>query len=518
MQTKNMKTAPTAQHPAEPGQPEKRLLTAGYAALNSGKKTGEKKGKQKPMKKQIQEKNIILHLKNENKNLKEELKNSNEENIQLSEQNESLHNENEQLSMRNDLLTQELNNTKQQLKEMKEDLQSEINKLKDEKKTNRREHKRNQEKLEEQLNEEKQKREEAENSKKVLESALEIATKRNAEIDNLMIKERRTHLSEPSNPRPPKHRILLVGDSNARRVAQELQKTNRPYKTEYIEAIDIASAISWAQSLDTKPTNTTVVLLVGTNDIRRGNSAAQCDHDHQEITDTLAKTGTAYAVVQAPPIYAVQMKNRYQEREVIKLNTRLEGRLKDNLISLEELENDRSLMDKKDGIHLTTESSQQVALLIENHLQKNNVAVAVAVEDRSVTMGDETVLVTIPTQPTPPTRQAPPETPTTTTTTDKFGDAVEIIETDARRTAKIIGQGGNRIEKFKLLHRVKVDTTYTDNKTVFIIRRVGVWSLPWRWHILPIPLTTGRGTSAETCGLDDVFPPDDLGSRPETLC
>ena len=36
-------------------------------------------------------------------------------------------------------------------------------------------------------------------------------------------------------------------------------------------------------------------------------------------------------------------------------------------------------------------------------------------------------------------------------------------------------------------------------------RRVGVWSLPWRWHILSIPLTT--------CGLDDVFPPDDLCSR-----
>ena len=48
-------------------------------------------------------------------------------------------------------------------------------------------------------------------------------------------------------------------------------------------------------------------------------------------------------------------------------------------------------------------------------------------------------------------------------------------------------------------------------------RRVGVWSLPWRWHILSIPLTTGRGTSAETCGLDDVFPPDDLGSL-QMLC
>ena len=49
-------------------------------------------------------------------------------------------------------------------------------------------------------------------------------------------------------------------------------------------------------------------------------------------------------------------------------------------------------------------------------------------------------------------------------------------------------------------------------------RRVGVWSLPWRWHILSIPLTTGRGAIAETCGLNDVFPPDDLGSRPEALC
>ena len=47
-------------------------------------------------------------------------------------------------------------------------------------------------------------------------------------------------------------------------------------------------------------------------------------------------------------------------------------------------------------------------------------------------------------------------------------------------------------------------------------RRVGVGSLPWRWHILSIPLTTGRGTGAETCGLD-VFPPDDLCSRPEAL-
>ena len=59
-----------------------------------------------------------------------------------------------------------------------------------------------------------------------------------------------------------------------------------------------------------------------------------------------------------------------------------------------------------------------------------------------------------------------------------------------------------------------IDTGFLDPNS-----RAGVWSLSWRWHILSIPFTTGRGTSAdETSGLDDVFPPDDLGSRPEALC
>ena len=36
-------------------------------------------------------------------------------------------------------------------------------------------------------------------------------------------------------------------------------------------------------------------------------------------------------------------------------------------------------------------------------------------------------------------------------------------------------------------------------------RMVGVWYLPWRWHILSIPLAAGRGTGAETCGLEDTY-------------
>ena len=39
---------------------------------------------------------------------------------------------------------------------------------------------------------------------------------------------------------------------------------------------------------------------------------------------------------------------------------------------------------------------------------------------------------------------------------------------------------------------------------------MGVYLLLWCWRILSIPLEAGRRISAATCGLGDVFPPDDL--------
>ena len=54
----------------------------------------------------------------------------------------------------------------------------------------------------------------------------------------------------------------------------------------------------------------------------------------------------------------------------------------------------------------------------------------------------------------------------------------------------------------------------------YIWARCGNRYLLWvvLWAILSSPLTTGRGTGAETCGLDDVFPPDDLCSHLDALC
>ena len=74
-----------------------------------------------------------------------------------------------------------------------------------------------------------------------------------------------------------------------------------------------------------------------------------------------------------------------------------------------------------------------------------------------------------------------------------------------------------------MLHNI----TYTTKNIIYIIicdtcnmQYVGMatnnisYLLPWPWHILCIPLETIRGISAETCRLNDVFPPADLGSGP----
>ena len=82
----------------------------------------------------------------------------------------------------------------------------------------------------------------------------------------------------------------------------------------------------------------------------------------------------------------------------------------------------------------------------------------------------------------------------------------------------------NKITEFEIIDSKNSSTAYVilyeliDLLVLDSNRSVGVWSLLWRWHTLSILLTTGQGISADTRGLDDVFLPDDLCSRPETRC
>ena len=82
----------------------------------------------------------------------------------------------------------------------------------------------------------------------------------------------------------------------------------------------------------------------------------------------------------------------------------------------------------------------------------------------------------------------------------------------------------NKITEFEIIDSKISSTAYVilyeliDLWRLDSNRRVVVWLLPWRRHILSILLIAGRGISAKTCGLDYMFPPDDLCYRPESLC
>ena len=59
------------------------------------------------------------------------------------------------------------------------------------------------------------------------------------------------------------------------------------------------------------------------------------------------------------------------------------------------------------------------------------------------------------------------------------------------------------------LHKLSLQATIDHH-------RPHMYLLSWRWHILSIQLKAGPGISSKTCGLDGVFPSDDLGFGPYT--
>ena len=76
----------------------------------------------------------------------------------------------------------------------------------------------------------------------------------------------------------------------------------------------------------------------------------------------------------------------------------------------------------------------------------------------------------------------------------------------------------NKITDFEIVDSKNSSTTYVYALWIALLvldsnRRLGVWLPPWRWHIISILLIAGRGKSVDTCGLDDVFSPDDLCSQ-----
>ena len=86
------------------------------------------------------------------------------------------------------------------------------------------------------------------------------------------------------------------------------------------------------------------------------------------------------------------------------------------------------------------------------------------------------------------------------------------------RCCKIFYCYDSKITKFEMIDTKNSSTAYVVMYKLHTWcfsdknRRMGVLITPWHWDILSIPLKASRRISNETCGLDDVFRSDDLGS------
>ena len=213
------------------------------------------------------------------------------------------------------------------------------------------------------------------------------------------------------------------------------------------QALDLIPTISEDQMTDTR-----VYLLVGTNNIKRGETARECADKHKEITDMIVEKAQHVTVIQLPHIYSRdQRKQREIERQIIKLNTILEERHPNNIISTQFMELNRKLIDQ-DGIHLTTQAARDLATaIIQTSHTKETTQTDI---QRTVTNQEQGLRITI--------QQNQPE---------QQEDEIEVVKTNNRGAPIVIGSKGLQVRILKAKYNVQIDTEKMEGgEYVLIIR------------------------------------------------
>ena len=181
------------------------------------------------------------------------------------------------------------------------------------------------------------------------------------ENENKELKQHNDELKRRLNTLTAKNqdkRIMIIGDSNTRHITDQLFNMTS-HDIQHLHAFTLEQALDLIPTIsEDQMTDTRVYLLVGTNNIKRGETARECADKHKEITDMIVEKAQNVTVIQLPPIYSRdQRKQRELDRQIIKLNTILEERHPNNIISTQFMELNRQLIDQ-DGIHLTTQAAR----------------------------------------------------------------------------------------------------------------------------------------------------------------
>ena len=261
------------------------------------------------------------------------------------------------------------------------------------------------------------------------------------------------YTSERPEPTTTERNIKLIGDSNMI-ILHGYLEMDLVIQIPLTKTFTLEDAIEWAETMGTQDKDSIHLIVVGTNNIKRGETAQQCANKHLRMTNILDRNNIQYIILQIPPSYRIIGRDtNFCNRETIKFNYKLAE--KHDTISMEPLGTDRSMI-AHGGIHLTDNACIILGPEIIEKCRNIN-----KYPERQATKTETSVTVTVNNDPAE--HQDP--TPRTTQPTDTVS---EIFNTDKIRAGRIIGKKGTNILKNST--QVEIARIETNLETSFIIK------------------------------------------------
>ena len=265
-------------------------------------------------------------------------------------------------------------------------------------------------------------------------------------------------LVQAKNKNPTQQqKISFIGDSNMIMIHGYLEMENME-QYQLTKTFTIEEATALAKTTNTTP-DTLHIIMVGTNNIKRGETANQCITKYGDLTKTLERRNFQYRIMQIPPSYRnFGRDTNFCSRETIKMNIKLAQQHK--TISMKEIETDRSLI-AHDGIHLT-----DGACMIISNIITQEFIMPPSDKDREIEYEDESLKITV--QDTNNETTSPPRPSTSREESTEI--TTEIITANRQAASRVIGRKGATIISIKETTGVEINRIECSEETSFIVK------------------------------------------------
>ena len=213
--------------------------------------------------------------------------------------------------------------------------------------------------------------------------------------------------------------MIIASDSNTGRMLPDIKSQLNDHSITRVTTMTSKDTKAWAEQENEETLNgNTVIIHVGTNDIRHGEKARNILANIRNAAAIVEEKGAICLIMQIPPMYTTSE----ESRETVKLNAMFEGTLETQLITNTPIEQDRNMIEE-DGYHLTRKGTATCAKQIAAYMKQSSQP-----PERTITSEHQSYTVEV-------RNTTPPH--------------IETIETTAEIAGRVIGQGASNIKRIK---------------------------------------------------------------------